>query len=74
MDHVISHIAEYMETEQNDFIKEWQSGLYKNISECPSYGAVKAYCDARNVLSKYYYGKAEYETPRDIINSIMEGV
>jgi len=59
-----------METEQNDFIIEWQSGLYKKISECPSYGAVKAYCDARNVLSKYYYGKAEYETPQDMIKCL----
>ena len=74
MDHAIEHLSEYMEMDQQDFIEEWKSGQYKKISDCPHYEAVKAYCEARNVLSKYYYDKAEYETPRDIINNSMECV
>ena len=67
MDHAIEYLSEYMEMDKHNYIEEWQSGEYNKITHCPSYGAVKAYCDARNILSKYYYGKAEYETPREII-------
>lgn len=69
MDRVIDYITEYMENERQDFIEEWRSGQYKKISDCPSYGAVKAYCKARNILSKYLYDKAEYETPQEIIRN-----
>lgn len=69
MDHVIDFISNYMWSEKKEFIKEWQSGEYYKITDCPHYGAIKAYCDARNILSKYYYGKAEYETPKDIIHN-----
>lgn len=58
-----------MSFDTEEFIKEWDSGYYSKISECPSYRAVKAYCDSRNILSKYYYGKAEYETPSQIIHN-----
>lgn len=73
MDHAIEWLSDYMEMDKQNFIEEWQSGQYKKISDCPHYEAIKAYCDARNTLSKYYYGKAEYETPKDIIYNIMEG-
>lgn len=67
MDHVIEYISNYMTADQEEFIKEWKSGKYERISDCPHYAEVKAYCDARNILSKYYYGKAKYETPKTII-------
>lgn len=73
MDHVISYINDYMKADVEEFIEEWQTGNYKNISDCPHYGAVKAYCTARNVLSKYYYGTAEYSTPMQIVNYFTEG-
>lgn len=69
MDHVIDYISDYMESDVSDFINQWNTRKYNKISECPSYGAVKAFCEARNTLSKYLYGKAEYWTPRDYIEN-----
>jgi len=71
MNHIIDKISDYMEMDEGLFVEEWKSGQYKKISDCPNYFAVKAYCDARNILSKYYNGKAEYQTPKDIINERM---
>lgn len=55
-----------MKLDKEKFIQEWESGEYKKISDCPSYGAVKAYCDSINILNKFYYGSAE-ESPKKII-------
>lgn len=70
MDHAIEWLYNYSDFNRNEFIEEWQSGEYRKISDCPSYYEVKAYCDAINTLSKYYYGKKSYETPKDIISVI----
>lgn len=69
MDHVIDYIKEYMWSETNDFVEEWQSGEYKKLSDCPTYPIIKAYCDAIRILGKAAY-KPEYVedfTPTTII-------
>lgn len=67
MDHIIDRIWEYSEMERDDFIKEWFSGQYRKLSDCPSYPAVKAYCEAINALNKYY--RADYKpiSPRSLV-------
>lgn len=70
MDHAIEYLKEYMDMDENEFIREWKSGEYQKISDCPSYAEVKAYCDAINILVAYYYGKEKKHytiTPRELI-------
>jgi hypothetical protein len=52
MDIVIKYILEYMDSEKEDFIKEWETGQYTKISDCPTYPYIKAYCDAITVLNR----------------------
>ncbi len=52
MDHVIDYIINYMESDKEEFIKEWESGSYSKISDCPTYYHVKTYCDAITVLNR----------------------
>lgn len=66
MDHVIDYILDYMESEKEDFVKEWRSGLYRKISECPSYPMVKTYCDAIKVLNRMD-GRYNGITPRSFV-------
>lgn len=55
MDHVIDYIRNYKVWDKEEFIKEFKSGNYKKISDCPSYEKVKAYCDCINILAKAHY-------------------
>lgn len=55
MDHMMRSIIEYMEYAVIGLKKEWESGEYKKLSDCPHYDEVKAYCDSYNALSRYYY-------------------
>lgn len=52
MDHVIDYILDYMWSDKEDFIREWQSGRYKKLSDCPTYPYVKAYCGAIAILNR----------------------
>lgn len=70
MDHAMDYLSDYSSFDKDNYIDEWRSGKYKKISDCPSYWAVKAYCDALNILSKYYYGDAAtLVSPRSIISN-----
>lgn len=51
MDHAIEYILDYMSSEVEDFVKEWESKKYKKISDCPTYPYIKAYCDAIKALN-----------------------
>ncbi|MDU6274082.1 MAG: hypothetical protein E7K67_01965 [Peptostreptococcaceae bacterium] len=55
MDHMMRSIIEYMEYAVMGLKKEWESGEYKKLSDCPYYDEVKAYCESYNALSRYYY-------------------
>lgn len=56
MDHVIDYIQNYMNCyDVGELANEYKSGLYKKLSDCPSYSTVKAYCDAINILTKACY-------------------
>lgn len=72
MDHVIEYIENYMNCDEEQFIKEFKSGNYKKMSDCPSYKRVKAYCDCINVLVKANYREEYVEnyliTPKEIIS------
>lgn len=76
MDHVIEYIENYMSCDEGAFIKEFKSGNYKKISDCPSYKRVKAYCDCINVLVKANYHEEYVEasliTPKKIISRIED--
>ena len=76
MDHVIGYIENYMVGDKEQFIKEFKSGNYKKISDCPSYKRVKAYCDCINVLVKANYHEEYVEasliTPKKIISRIED--
>lgn len=71
MDHVIDYIKNYMQEDVDSLKQESESGKYKNIRNCPSYGTVKAYCEALKPLYKYMYGEELEEitvpTPSNLI-------
>lgn len=69
MDHVIDYILDYMYSEKEEFIKEWQSGKYKKLSDCPTYPYVKAYCDAITILNRLD-GRYSGITPTSFIAEI----
>lgn len=69
MDHVIDFILDYMYSEKEDFIREWKSGIYKKISDCPTYPYVKAYCDAITILNRMD-GRYSGITPTSFIADI----
>lgn len=61
-----------MQMDKADFIKEWESGKYNKISDCPTYPTIKAYCDAINILRKAspkVYLKNFRFSPIDIIRN-----
>ncbi|MGR9635251.1 hypothetical protein ACU82A_30130 [Bacillus cereus] len=43
--------------------KEWESGEYKKLSECPSYEETSTYRKAMAIMEKYYYGSNYKTTP-----------
>lgn len=71
MDHVMDYISEYMESDADELKEEYKSGKYSKLSDCPSYGTVKAYCEAYNILAKAWYHsqyvKAFLITPKKIV-------
>lgn len=72
MDHVIDYIENYMNCyDVGQLQKEYKSGLYKKLSDCPNYKTVKAYCDAINILTKAYYvpeyAKMYTVTPKQLV-------
>lgn len=60
MDHVIEYILDYMEHDVDVFRREWASGKYHRIAQCPTYGTVKSYCDAIRALDRENGEYAEY--------------
>lgn len=66
MDHVIEYILSYMEMDVEAFQEEWASGKYEKISDCPTYNAVKAYCNAIKALN-IMDGRFSGYTPKHFI-------
>lgn len=50
MDHLIEYIIDYMWSDKEQFRKEWASGKYRHIWQCPTYPTIKAYCKAIEAL------------------------
>ena len=72
MNHVIKSLKSHLEPRIDDFIGEWETNEYDNISECPSYGEVKVLVECINKIVKFYYFEPEeylHETPREIIKN-----
>lgn len=46
MDHLIEYIFNYMWGDKEEFRKEWASGKYRHIWQCPTYPLIRAYCKA----------------------------
>ncbi len=70
MDHVIDGIKEYLDIELELLTEELQSGKYKKLSDCPSYGSCKAMVDAIHVLEKYYYGEAKTLPVKELVRGL----
>jgi hypothetical protein len=67
MDHAIDSLQPYLEVEIDYVREEWATGKYNKLSECPSYPAAKALVDAIHRLEKYYYGKNETLSVRELV-------
>lgn len=65
MDHAINALRPYVEVELDEVKREWKSGEYRKISECPSYEAAKALIEAIHRLERYYHGKAQTVSIRE---------
>ncbi|MCL6571728.1 MAG: hypothetical protein K6T88_08575 [Bacillus sp. (in: Bacteria)] len=55
MDHAIDNLRIYFDLSYEELVKEWKSGEYKKLSDCPSYKEANAYREAINVLVKACY-------------------
>ncbi|MDC7289556.1 hypothetical protein NXH76_17285 [Blautia schinkii] len=67
MEHAVERLMAYLDIEQVKLIREWSSGEYKKLSDCPSYETVKAYCDAINILNKHWMRDYEPISPRSLV-------
>lgn len=67
MEHAVERLMAYLDIERTKLINEWSSGEYKKLSCCPSYEAVKAYCDAINILNKHWMCDYEPISPRSLV-------
>lgn len=69
MDHAMSYLYDYMSYSVDDLKKEFNSGSYSKLSECPSYKEVKAYCDSYNALERYYHveNQRHYLKPSELV-------
>ena len=54
-DHAIDSLRTWFELEYDELKKEWKSGRYAKLSDCPSFESTSAYRDAMNVLIKALY-------------------
>mgnify|MGYP005653123931 CR=1 FL=1 len=54
-DHAINCIRTWFDLEYEELKKEWKSGQYGNLSECPSFKSTSAYREALNVLIEACY-------------------
>lgn len=67
MEHAAERLTAYLDIERAAFVREWFSGQYKKLSDCPSYGDVKAYCDAINILNRRWMRDYRPISPRSIM-------
>ena len=72
MEHIMDRIKAAAEPNKAGFIREWFSGQYDRMQDCPHYEAVLAFCKALNALGRYQYHDYEPETPRSIIKDEKE--
>lgn len=49
-DHVIDSLRRYFDDAYQELKKEWATGQYVNLAECPSFNVAAAYFDAMNIL------------------------
>jgi hypothetical protein len=54
-DHAIDSLRVWFELEYDELKKEWNSGQYCKLSDCPAYKGAAAYRDAMNLLIKACY-------------------
>ena len=54
-DHAIKSLKTWFDIAYEDLKKEWKSGQYERLSDCPSFQTAAAYRDAMNVLIKGCY-------------------
>ncbi|EWG08400.1 hypothetical protein [Cytobacillus firmus] len=51
-DHAIDSLRTWFDLAYEELKKEWKSGQYEKLSDCPSFKAAAAYNEAINVLHK----------------------
>lgn len=54
-DHAIDSLRTWFLITYDELKKEWVSGVYGEISHCPSFHAANAYREAMNVLIRAYH-------------------
>lgn len=54
-DHAIDALRGWFEPAYEELKKEWKSGQFENISDCPSFKSAAAYREAMNILIKACY-------------------
>lgn len=66
MDHAIDVLKNYAEASAIELKEEYETGEYENIQKCPSYGEIKVYADAINIMIEYYAPEWERQTPEKL--------
>lgn len=51
-DHAINSLKTWFDIEYDELKKEWKSGKYERLADCPSFKAAHTYREALNVLIK----------------------
>ncbi len=76
-DHAIESLRTWFDLEYAELKKEWKSGQYGELSDCPSFKATAAYREAMHVLIKacyrsQYVNQYKFETLKEMIDEELE--
>lgn len=70
LDDLIVRIIGCMKSDAERLKKEYEKSETKDLTNLPSYGIVKAYCDAVKALNKIAGGYKAYTTPRAVLKQM----
>lgn len=68
MDHAIESLSEFLKAELTLVRREWKSGKYNKLSDCPSFDACQALVDAIHRLELYEYGEHRTTTVKQLVD------
>ncbi len=72
MSHTIEALKPHLTVAIGQLRREWYSGKYQRLKECPSHAEAKALARATRVLEAYYYGSVRTPSLRQLIKEVAK--